>query len=163
MSACPSWLPSSSCRRVGFSFLNHPAPHLVELDALEQRLEIAFAEALVALALDDLEEDRADHVLGEDLQQQALPFRRRAVDENPALLELGGRLAVALHALVDQLVIGVGRVLEGDSASAEDVDRLVDVRSAERDVLDALAFIFAQELLDLALVVLAFIERDADL
>ena len=42
-------------------------------DAFEQRLEIAFAEALIALALDDLEEDRADGVLGEDLQQQACP------------------------------------------------------------------------------------------
>ena len=40
-----------------------PAPDLVELDRLEQRLEVAFAEALVALALDDLEEDRADDVL----------------------------------------------------------------------------------------------------
>jgi hypothetical protein len=39
----------------------------------KQRLEIALAEAFVALALDDLEEDRADHILGEDLKQQALP------------------------------------------------------------------------------------------
>ena len=55
--------------------------HLVALDALEQRLEVALAEALVALALDDLEEDRADRVLGEDLQQLALlasPGRRRS-------------------------------------------------------------------------------------
>jgi hypothetical protein len=72
---------------------------LVELDALEQRLEIALAEALVALALDDLEEDRADHVLGEDLQQQALALGRRAVDQDAALLELGGGLAMALDAL----------------------------------------------------------------
>ena len=46
---------------------------------------------------------------------------------------------------------------------AQDVDRCVDVGRAERDVLDALAFIFAQELLDLALVVLALVQRDADL
>jgi hypothetical protein len=38
----------------------HAAADLVELDGLEQRLEVALAEALVALALDDLEEDRAD-------------------------------------------------------------------------------------------------------
>ena len=38
-------------------------------------LRVALAEALVALALDNLEEDRADHVLGEDLQQQTLPPR----------------------------------------------------------------------------------------
>src|SRR6185369_6460327 len=48
-------------------------------------------------------------------------------------------------------------------AGADDVDRGVDVAGAERDVLDALTFIFAQELLDLALVVLALIERDPDL
>src|SRR5688572_32555789 len=57
----------------------HAAAHLVALDALEQRLEVAFAEPFVALALDDLEEDRADRILGEDLQQLALPgFRVRS-------------------------------------------------------------------------------------
>ena len=53
----------------------HAALDLVQLDRLEQRAEVAFAEALVALALDDLEEDRADHRLRKDLQQQfALGF-----------------------------------------------------------------------------------------
>src|SRR5512146_3073011 len=70
---------------------------------------------------------------------------------------------MAFDALGQKLVIGVGRVLEGNAAVADDVDRLVDVRRAERDVLDALAFVLAQELLDLALVVLALVERDADL
>jgi hypothetical protein len=51
---------------------DHAAPDLIELDRFEQGFEIALAEALIALALDDLEEDRPDHVLGEDLQQQAL-------------------------------------------------------------------------------------------
>src|SRR5581483_12424582 len=46
--------------------------HLIALDRFEQRLEVAFAETFIALALDDLEKDRADHVVGEDLQQQAL-------------------------------------------------------------------------------------------
>ena len=41
--------PSSTPRRIWSSSID-----------FEQRLEIAFAEALVALALDDLEEDRAD-------------------------------------------------------------------------------------------------------
>src|SRR6185312_4560930 len=45
----------------------------------------------------------------------------------------------------------------------EDIDRSVDVAGAERDVLDSLAFVFAQELLDLALVVLALVERNPDL
>src|SRR5207342_3107499 len=65
----------------------HAAAHLVALDALEQRLEIAFAEALVALALDDLEEDRADRVLGEYLQQLALLGFQVGVDENLVLAQ----------------------------------------------------------------------------
>src|SRR5262249_1609565 len=44
------------------------AADLVLLDRLEQRLEISLAEAVVALSLDEFEEDRADHGLGEDLQ-----------------------------------------------------------------------------------------------
>src|SRR5689334_3675445 len=119
--------------------LDDPAPHLVELDALEQRLKIALAEALVALALDDLEEDRADHVLGEDLQQQALPFSGSSVHQDAALLEFRNALVMALNAVGQHLVISVGRVLEGNAARADDVDRLVDVGCAKRDVLDALA------------------------
>src|SRR4051794_29967929 len=46
----------------------HAATHLVELDAFEQRLEVALSKAFIALALDDLEEDRTDHVLSEDLE-----------------------------------------------------------------------------------------------
>jgi hypothetical protein len=64
--------PLSRTRDRGSNRSQHAALHLVALDALEQRLEIAFAEAFVALALDDLEEDRAERVLGEDLQQLAL-------------------------------------------------------------------------------------------
>src|SRR6266852_1679378 len=44
------------------------AADLVALDRFEERAEISFAKALIALALDDLEKDRADHRLGEDLQ-----------------------------------------------------------------------------------------------
>src|SRR5690242_8965600 len=62
--------------------LQHPALHLIALDALEQRLEVALAEPLVALALDDLEEDRADRVLGEDLQQLALLGLGVGVDQD---------------------------------------------------------------------------------
>jgi predicted murein hydrolase (TIGR00659 family) len=83
----------------------------VELDALEQRLEVAFAEALVALALDDLEEDRPDHRLREDLQQQARCAGGRAVDQD-AVRAAGDVLAVAGQALVDQVVIGLDGVLE---------------------------------------------------
>ena len=41
----------------------------------------------IAFALDDLEEDRADGVLREDLQQQALIFRRRAVHQDAVALQ----------------------------------------------------------------------------
>src|SRR4051812_4232427 len=160
--AVPAALDPGLRRGTCHPSLDHPAPHLVELDALEQRLEIAFAEAFVALALDDLEEDRADDVLGEDLEQQALPFGRRAVHENAALLQLGDVLLMALDALGEKLVISLRRVLELDAARSDDVDRLIDVAGPKRDVLDALAFIFAQKLLDLALVVLALVERDPD-
>jgi hypothetical protein len=42
--------------------LEDPAAHLVQLDGLEQRLEVAFAESVIALALNELEEDRPDGV-----------------------------------------------------------------------------------------------------
>ncbi len=73
---------------------NHAAPDLVELDAFEQRLEIAVAEAFIALALDDLEEDRADHILGEDLEQDAL-FADIAVDQDAVLAQPLQVLAMA--------------------------------------------------------------------
>jgi hypothetical protein len=74
--------------------LDHAAADLVELDALEQGLEVAVAEALVALALDDLEEDRAEQVLGEDLQQQAL-LADIAVEQDAVLAQALQVLAVA--------------------------------------------------------------------
>src|SRR3982751_197308 len=67
------------------------------------------------------------------------------------------------HAFIDEFVIGMGRILECHSPPAQDIDSLVDVRRSESDVLDALAFILAQELLDLALVVLALVQGDPDL
>ena len=44
----------------------------IAFERLEQRLEVAFAEALVALALDEFEEDGSQHSAGENLQQQSL-------------------------------------------------------------------------------------------
>ena len=48
-------------------FLQHAAAHLIQLDTLEQRLEVAFAESLVAFALDELEENRAQLIGAENL------------------------------------------------------------------------------------------------
>src|ERR1700716_1743369 len=92
-------VPISGCR------LQHAAPYLVELHRLEQRLEVALAEALVALPLDDLEEDRADGGLGEDLQKH--PAAGAAVDEDPAFLQFRERLAMVRQALLEPLVVGV--------------------------------------------------------
>src|SRR5439155_19725017 len=44
------------------------AADLVALDRFEEGAEIAFAETVVAFALNDFEKDRADHGLGKDLQ-----------------------------------------------------------------------------------------------
>src|SRR5271154_225574 len=75
----------------------HAAPDLVLFNRLEQRLEVPFAEAVVALALDELEEDRPDHGLGENLQQD---FGSAAFDDALAV----DQDAVLLHAL-DRLVV----------------------------------------------------------
>ena len=56
------------------------AANLIEFEGFKQGFEITLTETLVALALDDLEEDRADQVFGEDLQQQALALLRSAID-----------------------------------------------------------------------------------
>src|ERR1700733_5216172 len=141
----------------------HSAAHLVELQGFEQRLEVTLAEALIALALNDLEEARPDHVLGKDLKQQALSLGRRTVHQDATLTQALQILAVAGYAPIERLIIRVGRVLKLHAALAHAIDRVVDVAGAEGDVLDALAFVVVQELLDLRLVVLAFIERNADL
>src|ERR1700679_3629776 len=61
----------------------HAAPYLIEFQGLEQPLEVSLAETLVALALNDLEEARSDHVLGKDLQQYALAFGGRTINQDP--------------------------------------------------------------------------------
>src|SRR5579859_4523176 len=148
------------------SGLQHAAADLVEFQALEQRLEIAFAEAIIALALDEFEEDRAQHVLREDLQQQALALGRGAVDQDAALAHFLDRLAMAGQALVDQVEIGVDGVLQTDTVGGQLVDGLVEVRAAQGDVLDAFAIIGLQEFLDLvelAVIALRFVQGNADL
>src|SRR3546814_19824649 len=52
--------------REGAPALQHAALDLVALDALEQGLEVAFAEPFVALALDDPDEGRPERVRGEN-------------------------------------------------------------------------------------------------
>jgi hypothetical protein len=63
---------------------NHSAADLIELNGFKQRLEIALAEALVALALNNLEKDRTKNIGREYLQQYAV--LHRAIDQNAPLL-----------------------------------------------------------------------------
>src|SRR4029077_4940792 len=65
---CKVGRPRSRSRDSSLGFQDAP-PDLVLLDGLEQRLEVAFTEALVPLALDDLEEDRANERRRENLQK----------------------------------------------------------------------------------------------
>ena len=144
--------------------LQHAAADLVELDRFEQRAEVALAEALVALALDDLEEDRADHRLGEDLQQQPAALGRRAVDQDavggagasgPRRGPAGARRPARSRC---RACPGTARPCARSASTV-----VVDVVGAERDVLDALAVIGDEVFLDLRLVVGALVDRDADL
>ena len=95
-----------------------PRLFLFQLDGLEQRLEVALAEALRAVALDDLDEHGGAVLdgLGEDLQQIAFVV---AVDENAEVVD-------GLHILVDladavgqDLVVGVGHAQELDAVVAQ--------------------------------------------
>src|SRR5260221_7109392 len=145
------------------SFLQHAAADLVEFDRFEESLEIALAEPLIALALDDLEEDRADHRLGEDLQQQAAAFGWRTVDQDALARQPRDVLAMTRKPRVDALVIGVGHGLERHAAGAQRRHRRVDVLGAEGDMLDAFTAIGFEIFGDLRLVVGALVDRDADL
>src|ERR687885_1070182 len=99
---------------------------LLALDRLEQRLEVAVAEAARAVALDDLEEDRravADG-LGEDLQEVALVV---AVDEDALLAEVGELLDDLWDARGNLVVVGLGDREELDPALAQRRDGADDV------------------------------------
>src|SRR5471032_1406002 len=149
----------------GFAWIfQHAALDLIELDRFEQRAEITFAEALVALALDDLEEDRTDDVLREDLQQQ-LAFRlgAAAVDQDAQAAQVFQTLAVVRQAAVHQLVVGLDGVLEGDAGVLHALDRRVDVVAAQRDVLAAFAVVLVEVLRYLRFVVRRLVDRKAHL
>jgi len=101
---------------------------LVAFHRLEQGTEVSFAEALavVALALDELEEHRAKQRLGEYLQQQAgLAAFGRAVEQNAARLQLGYGLAMAGQALFQVCVIDVvGGGQQRDTGHLHAVERI---------------------------------------
>src|SRR5947207_13063387 len=82
-----------------------PPPRLLALDRLEQRLEVALAEAPRPLPLDDLEEQRRPvrHRLGEDLQHVPLVV---AIDEDAQLRQLLDALVDLADARGQSIVIG---------------------------------------------------------
>src|SRR5580704_11988996 len=91
--------------------LQHATPDLILLDRLEQGLEIALAESVIALALDELEEDRPDRIRGEDLQQHlglTAIDDALAVDQDAVGLQPRDILAVFRQARVDLLEISIG-------------------------------------------------------
>src|SRR5579884_587948 len=125
------------------------AADLVALYRFEERAEIALAEALVALALDDLEEDRADHGVGEDLQQEAFALAGGAVDQDLVAAQAGHVLAMPREAGIDRLVIGLRHRHERYVAAAQFLYGLVNAARRECDVLDAFAVIGGEILGDL--------------
>ena len=97
-------------RRV--AHLQHAPANLIFLDRFEQRLEITLAESIVALALDEFEEDRPDRVRRKNLQQHlglAAIDDALAVDQDAGALQAGDVLAVLRQARVDLLEIGLRR------------------------------------------------------
>src|SRR5678815_4790445 len=91
---------------------NHTATLLIAFDRFEQRSEVTLAEAFVPLALDDLEEDRPDARLREDLQELPRLHLRVRVDEDAVRAHALEILAVARDALVDHLVVRVRHIHE---------------------------------------------------
>ncbi len=145
----------------------HTAPDLVFFNGLEQRLEVAFAEAIVALALDELEEDRPDGVGGEDLQQHlgvAAIHHALPVDQDAVSLQARDVLAMLRQARVDLLEVRIRRRRhERQSVGAQFFDGVIDILHAAGDVLDALAAIRRQIFLDLPGIARVLVDRNPDL
>src|SRR5262245_17753149 len=105
----------------------HAAAHLIELDGFEERAEVAFAEAFVALPLDDLVEDRADDVLREDLQQHPVALLGIAVDQDAPLLELFELLLMPRYARRDAFVVSIWRILKSHAVRPQRINGAVDI------------------------------------
>src|SRR4051812_37050341 len=130
--------------------------HLRALDALEQRPEVAFPEPAIALALDQLEEERAGVCvldrLHEDLQQVA--DRLLAIDQDLELLErreaLGDRGQAEPGEPGGQVVIVRTRGgHEANAAPAQRCHRADQVVDRDRRVLQAAAALVLAVAIDL--------------
>src|SRR5437762_10479214 len=133
---------------------------LFPLDRLEQRAEVAAAEAPIALALDDLEEERsglpivvqARRLLEEDLQHVFSALA--AVDQDAELAKHVDALLHlpdpdALEALRQHVVVGAGCRHELDAPLAQPAHRPDDVRDRQRRMLNAVAAVVLREQVDL--------------
>lgn len=115
------------------------AEFLLTLDSLEESLEVAGTESLVAAALDDLDEDSGAVLdgLGEDLEQvTGLVVVNKDIellDDVQVLSDLGGR---ALETETQVLIVGGGDAQEVHATGTEVADSLDDVGGVEGNVLD---------------------------
>src|SRR5262249_1096836 len=144
--------------------LQVPAEGLFALDRLEERLEVAVAEAAGAVALDDLEEHGRTVLRGlrEDLQQVAVVVAVREDPQAPQVVPALVDLADALRGLV---VVRLGRRKEDHPAARHLVDGLDDVRALHGDVLCTRAVVELEVLVDLALALTLgrLVDRELDL
>lgn len=86
-----------------------------------------------------------------------------AVDEDAVFFHFFDGFLVIFDAAAAFVVVVIGRGRhEGDSAVCDGVGCVVDVVASDGDMLDSFSFVFFEEFLDLALVVGAFVEGDAD-
>src|SRR3954471_13070278 len=99
---------------------------LLALDRLEQRLEVALAEAERAVPLDELEEHRRAVLdrLGEDLQQVAVLV---AVSEDLQLAQLVERDPGVADPGAELVVVGIRRLEELDASRSHLPHRANDV------------------------------------
>src|SRR5688500_15895433 len=88
------------------------AAELIALNGFEQRGKISFAKSLVTFTLDNLKEERTNHRIGENLQQQPLPCTRRAVKQDTQVTQSGKVFAVLRYPVRQHVVIGVGGIHE---------------------------------------------------
>ena len=119
-SAAAATTETSAERRCGVmagSGLEIAAERLLALDRLEERLEVAVAEAARAVPLDHLEEERRPVLRGlrEDLQQVAVVV---AVGEDAQPAQVVPALVDLADAVGRLLVVRVGRRQEDDAALA---------------------------------------------
>src|SRR5436309_12717353 len=125
------------------------AESLFAFDRLEQRLEVALAEATRTVAFDHLEEERRPVLRGlrEDLQQVSLLI---AIGEDAQPAEVVPVLADLTYPLLDVDVIRIWCVEEADASFLQRLDASHDVLAQQRDVLNSGAAEKLEVFVDLA-------------